>query len=649
MPHDPHRPPLSATRIGNKPPATVNQFLDYQGSAGYVSGGAVTDAGGGTIDVAAGVGFFRTSDSRTAPIRLLNWPAVTGQTITTDTIRYVGVEYNSGFPQVVIKTGDTWDENTDWPLADIANEGDVLHIDIHRNYANDIPQRLVHYLEEVFHIQRADAVGGLILADAGVNNVVVSAGEVYNKLHEFDISAIDTSGADTFDRYYKDGGGGWTVEAGESTWPNTEYDDGDGGLATLTNNWWSAVYFYIETDGGLVMLYGQAQYATEAMAEVDTPSATVPDRLATHGLLIGRMIFQKSAATATVQSVFTVSFQAASASGDVAGPVSATDNAFARFDGATGKLIQDSANGPLGADDGSMDIVGSADVIQLQITANATQTADIVRIENSAAFPLLLLDVNGDLAVLGTFGGNVVQSVVATGTAPLIVASTTVCTNLNADLLDGSHAAAFAAAAHTIASHSDTTATGTELETLTDGSNADALHVHTGQLKRVNMINAQTVPDSSGDVFFEPYSIKATNDLFKQLVLIFNNSGSIDEVSGVINVPQDYAGTLAKIVVDWTSTATSGDVEFEAAYRAVGGNDTGSLDQATYQEDLTTGLNDTAPSAAHERMEFKITLTHGNISAGDTLPFVFRRDSSDAGDTLGAAVIIHGLHFEYEN
>ena len=32
--------------------------------------------------------------------------------------------------------------------------------------------------------------------------------------------------------------------------------------------------------------------------------------------------------------------------------------------------------------------------------------------------------------------------------------------------------------AHTIASHSDTTATGAELETLTDGSDADALHVH---------------------------------------------------------------------------------------------------------------------------------------------------------------------------
>lgn len=33
---------------------------------------------------------------------------------------------------------------------------------------------------------------------------------------------------------------------------------------------------------------------------------------------------------------------------------------------------------------------------------------------------------------------------------------------------------------HTVASHSDTTATGAELNTLTDGSNADALHAHAG-------------------------------------------------------------------------------------------------------------------------------------------------------------------------
>jgi len=36
------------------------------------------------------------------------------------------------------------------------------------------------------------------------------------------------------------------------------------------------------------------------------------------------------------------------------------------------------------------------------------------------------------------------------------------------------------AESHTAASHSDTSATGAELNTLTDGSNADALHTHLG-------------------------------------------------------------------------------------------------------------------------------------------------------------------------
>lgn len=45
----------------------------------------------------------------------------------------------------------------------------------------------------------------------------------------------------------------------------------------------------------------------------------------------------------------------------------------------------------------------------------------------------------------------------ATGTAPFTIASTTIVTNLNADLLDGNHAAAFAAASHTHSHDTDLT------------------------------------------------------------------------------------------------------------------------------------------------------------------------------------------------
>ncbi len=48
-----------------------------------------------------------------------------------------------------------------------------------------------------------------------------------------------------------------------------------------------------------------------------------------------------------------------------------------------------------------------------------------------------------------TFSGTQYTSTIATGTAPLVVTSTTVVANLNADLLDGNEASAFALAVHT--------------------------------------------------------------------------------------------------------------------------------------------------------------------------------------------------------
>ena len=51
--------------------------------------------------------------------------------------------------------------------------------------------------------------------------------------------------------------------------------------------------------------------------------------------------------------------------------------------------------------------------------------------------------VNKDFISRNGVQGTILKSTIATGTAPLTVASTTVVTNLNADQLDGNHASAF--------------------------------------------------------------------------------------------------------------------------------------------------------------------------------------------------------------
>ena len=163
---------------------------------------------------------------------------------------------------------------------------------------------------------------------------------------------------------------------------------------------------------------------------------------------------------------------------------------------------------------------------------------------------------------------------------------------------------------------------------------------------RIPILGWSTVPESTGNVFFEPYSTKATNDLWEYLVCVFTDTATRDGLRGRFDVPQNYVDT-ANLIVVWTSTATSGDVEWDFDYRAVGGNDTESLDQATAQE--TVNANDTAPSATDERMEISIALTDSNFATSDTVQFELFRDGTDGGDTIAAAVTLHGLFFEYND
>jgi len=163
-------------------------------------------------------------------------------------------------------------------------------------------------------------------------------------------------------------------------------------------------------------------------------------------------------------------------------------------------------------------------------------------------------------------------------------------------------------------------------------------------IHRIPILGWQTLPDTIGDVFLQPADVKATNDVWDRLVFVFNNTSARDGLHGAFNVPKNYVGT-ANLIVVWTSTATSGDVEWDFDYRAIGGNDAESLDQTGTQESVNA--NDTAPSATDERMEISISLTNANFAADDTVLFTLFRDGTDAGDTITAAVQLIDLFFEY--
>lgn len=288
------------------------ELVNRLGSSGWISGGVVSDGGGNTVDVALGWGLFRAEDDETDALELLPWSLSEGLSVPSGTTRYVGVEYNSGSPQaIVVADEDDFDNTTKFELAVAVNDGSMIHISLHRSEALNAAWRTSRVLEEGFHIYRAIKTGGLILGTTGTRNITVTQGILIQEKALSRVGPIDTSDTDTMDRIYRAAGEGeWTTEAAETAWNNTQIDDGDGGLLTMSSNKWANVWVYVELDGGLVSLYPQAQFVTQAQAEQDTPPSTIPPRLQEHGILIGRIIFKKSTDDGVAESVFTTMFGA---------------------------------------------------------------------------------------------------------------------------------------------------------------------------------------------------------------------------------------------------------------------------------------------------------------------------------------------------
>jgi hypothetical protein len=170
--------------------------------------------------------------------------------------------------------------------------------------------------------------------------------------------------------------------------------------------------------------------------------------------------------------------------------------------------------------------------------------------------------------------------------------------------------------------------------------------------KHIDILRSGAGPDSSGNCWQEPYRRLATNDVWGDLYLwmfggtISNNTAPTTRIglTGQFVVPADFVGT-AVLEIRWTTTLTSGDVVWDCDYRAVGGNDAESLDQASNQESVT--VTDTAPGAANRLLVTTISLTSANFAAGDTVEFTIFRDGTDSADTLAGTAILVGARFQY--
>ena len=90
--------------IGNSTNKTLQDMFNIGFSAGWVSGGDITDNGNGTVSITAGAGLIRESNSEQAQLRMFDFVASNNIPLTNNSSNYVYINYNAGNPIVAVTT-----------------------------------------------------------------------------------------------------------------------------------------------------------------------------------------------------------------------------------------------------------------------------------------------------------------------------------------------------------------------------------------------------------------------------------------------------------------------------------------------------------------------------------------------------------------
>lgn len=282
----------------------VNKLMHSVGVT--VSGDLITDGGSGTIDIAEVNGFIRATDSQTADLVAFTVAASSGVALTSNSLNYVYVEYNSGSPQIAVTTTKRTDLNTNVYLGSVYRYTTELHI------TNGVGQYVGDHgalmSQRMIGTNQPARESGAVLSGSGTRNIAVTTGVFWSGLKQVTTASIDTSVSGTFRYFYRDGAGGFTEVQSVTQINNTQYDDGSGTLATLTNGRYGVHWVYLGADGDYYVLYGRGNYTLGQAESAQAPS-TVPPHFEGHVIIIGKIIIQKDASSfETVQSAFNTIF-----------------------------------------------------------------------------------------------------------------------------------------------------------------------------------------------------------------------------------------------------------------------------------------------------------------------------------------------------
>jgi hypothetical protein len=282
---------------------TAIQELDVNSS--NLSGGpnispTLTDNGDGSITLGSNgeVNLYFTADGSGSIKRY----TIPGSTITLvdQSENYIHADYNGGSPVIHNTTNrNELTHTTTQTIFSIYRDGNVLTIlrwgTTGNALANMLNRRNVY--TDRFAVQTAPALGEVATRTLTVGSGIIWFGAQTQNLDTF------SSNVDTL--YQLNHVSGVWTKSIVTQYNNTQYDDGTN-LQTLTGGNYAVIFVYrqVSTEKVCYCVLGQGDYSL-AQAQAAIPPGGLPSYIASHTILIGRIVVLKSATTATqIDSAF---------------------------------------------------------------------------------------------------------------------------------------------------------------------------------------------------------------------------------------------------------------------------------------------------------------------------------------------------------
>jgi hypothetical protein len=266
--------------------------------AGMLSQPAITDNGNGTITIGSN-GIYSLFSNVEGSGRTKAYVIAGGVFTPSDGVTsYLVADYGSGSPSIYLTTDRSIIlETIVIPLLSVFRKGTTLRILNWDELGNAMPNKLHHM--QVNTRRFNPEPGGLALGELAGRIITNGAGVVWTGAVDHACAAFNSSIDDAI--LYSIASGVWSSTT-ITAYNNTQYNSPTG-LASLAPNRYAVNFCYrmvsdVGVDPVVFVVLGSGNY-TLSEAQESQPPADLPAEIRSFGILVGRIIVQNGAATAT--------------------------------------------------------------------------------------------------------------------------------------------------------------------------------------------------------------------------------------------------------------------------------------------------------------------------------------------------------------